>query len=496
MSSTTIPEPRRPKLKPVPEYRSRKAQIRLFIIAAAFMGVVYLITETAKPERWGWFFGLALAPEQAEEAPPEKIDTRLARLPESENALGVVTIADPFRGTLDDAASIDAENPVAVALNDGWSAYYQQSSLDEHDLIAKALKRASEGQGLDEADANAWTELLASIDRFWLGYRENALRSLDMVDPEDPESKPLDAEQKKKWVEVLDQVDAAWKADREVLAKLAQSGEVKLSDDEKDRLRRWQLRWERFSLAAIKDDTVHRPAEMDAWYRLQDVLNTTSQAELEQQPAINVTFQQLFKESDDYRGKLVRLRGRIMQAKPIKASKNVYGIEQQYMLWIQPEGAPDSPVMVYALGLPEGFPSLDNPQLAGGYTKLREDVEITGYFFKRWAYLGHGGTYTAPLILAKVPHWFPSPDVTRGGDELPSSGTFLLWVAGSALFAILVAALAFARTRATSPALESFKTSDYAKRELEQSLSNAEAGPSPLEALRQLEERDRDKPSC
>lgn len=494
MSSSTTPEPRRSKLKPVPEYRSRKAQLRLFLLAVACMGVLYLVTEAARPERWHWFFGQPPAAEQAAEPPPEKIDTRLASLPGSDNALGVVTITDPFRGALDDVAILEAEDPVAVAAADGWAAYYQQSSLDDHDLVAKALKRASEARGLDEADAKAWTEFLAGVDRFWLGYRENALRSLDVVDPENPEQPPLNAEQKQKWVQVLDQLEAAWQADRAVLVKLSQPGELKLSDDEQALLRRWQLRWERLSLAAIKDDTVHRPAEMDAWYRLLDLLNTTSQAELNQQPAIKVSFQQLFKESDDYRGKLVRIRGRIMQAKPIKASKNVYGIEQQYMLWVQPEGAPDSPVMVYALGLPEGFPSLDNPQLAGGYTKLREDVEITGYFFKRWAYLGHGGTYTAPLLLAKVPHWFPSPDVTRG-DELPSQSTFLLWVAGSALFAIAVAGLAYARTRAKSPALESFKTSAYAQRELEESLADAQAGPSPIEALKQLEERDRQRPS-
>lgn len=489
MSSPTPSSPHRPKLKPVPEYRSRKAQLRLFVLVTACMGVLYAVTESARPERWGWFFGDPPVAKQAE-PPEEKIDTRLASLSDSENALGVVTITAPFRGALDDAAALEAEDPVAVALNDGWAAFYQQASLDDHDLVAKALKQASQGHGLKDTDAEVWTNFLTQVDRFWLDYRENALRSLDEVDPENPDQPPLAPEQKQKWVQVLDQLKDAWQADRAVLAKLSQPGELTLSEEEQAQLRRWQLRWERLSLAAVKDDTVHRPAEMDAWYRLLDVLNTTSQTELDQQPAIKVSFQQLFKESDDYRGKLVRIRGRIMQAKPIKASKNVYGIEQQYMLWIQPEGAPDSPIMVYALALPAGFPSLDDPQLAGGYTKLREDVEITGYFFKRWAYLGHGGTYTAPLILAKAPHWFPSPDVSRG-DELPSSGTFLLWVLGSALFAIAMAGLAYVRTRARSPALESFKTSANAKRELEESLADAHAGPSPLDALKQLEERDR-----
>jgi hypothetical protein len=249
------------------------------------------------------------------------------------------------------------------------------------------------------------------------------------------------------------------------------------------------LRWEQLALAAIEDDTLHRPNEADAWFRLFDVLNHVSPEELQQQPVERVTFVQLHKQSSEFRGKLVRISGRVMQAKKIAPTKNAYGIEEQYLLWIKPEGG-TTPLVVYTLELPPGFPSLDEPNIEGGYTKLREDVDITGYFFKRWAYRAQQGTYTAPLILAKSPRWIPSGDISRGGG-LPSGWTMSLWILGSAAFGSGVAVLAYVLSRRKSPALEHLANSPAAQRELAASLKGAHAGPSVLEALREMEERDR-----
>jgi hypothetical protein len=180
-----------------------------------------------------------------------------------------------------------------------------------------------------------------------------------------------------------------------------------------------------------------------------------------------------------------------MQAKPIRASKdNVLGVETQYLLWVQPIEGPTSPIVVYALDLPAGFPSLADPNSVGGYTRLREDVEITGYFFKRWAYGARDGVNTAPLVLAKTPLWFPSPDLSRG-DGVPSLMTFVLWIVGAALFGTLVAATAYYRSRQESPALLSFQSSQAVQRELADSLNNADAGPNVEESLRLLGEQHR-----
>lgn len=477
-------------LQPPPNYSSRKMQLRLFALVVAFMGVIYLVTEAAKPATWNWFFGRPNA-EVAEEVPPQ-VDTRLpdAEQPSQQDS-DVVKIIDPYRGSLDDRTALEANDPVARALADGWSAFFEQTSRDEHDLVAKALINAAQQQGFALEDATAWNEFLEKADGFWEGYRQNALKALEASHAEDEAAPPVDEAEKKVWVGVLDQVRDAWRADRAALARLSHVGEVPFTDEERQRLNRWQLRWERLGLAAIKDDMVHRPQEGDAWFRLLDVLNRTSQAQLEKQPAERVNYVQLYKETDTYRGKLVRFSGRIKQVKPIRASQNVYGIENLYLIWIKPDDGPKTPVVVYALEMPKGFPGLDTPDLNDGYSKYRdgEDVIVTGYLFKRWAYRAIEGTHTAPLVLTKSVEWIPSPVVTRG-DELPSTGVFLSWVAGSALLAVMVAAFIYYRTKAVSPAIESFQNSPAAQEELHQSLTTADAGPSTLEALRMMEERD------
>jgi hypothetical protein len=48
--------------------------------------------------------------------------------------------------------------------------------------------------------------------------------------------------------------------------------------------------------------------------------------------------------------------------------------------------------------------------------KIREDIQVTGIFFKRAAYAAQGGAYTAPLLIAHTPNWHPSPAVAAPED--------------------------------------------------------------------------------
>ena len=70
--------PKRPKLKPPPNYTSKSAQAKLFLLVVACMGVLYLVTEAAKPESWARFFGEPVAAprvngtQPASPGPPEQ----------------------------------------------------------------------------------------------------------------------------------------------------------------------------------------------------------------------------------------------------------------------------------------------------------------------------------------------------------------------------------------------------------------------------------------
>jgi hypothetical protein len=164
-------------------------------------------------------------------------------------------------------------------------------------------------------------------------------------------------------------------------------------------------------LQTIRDDTVFRRAETEAWFSWCGLLLNTARTSAEQIPSAppRVTFLQLFRQPDVYRGRLVRVAGLVRRAHQVSAQPNDQGITQFYQCWLFPDEVGGNPIVIYALKLPDGFPT---------GMELHEDVEFTGLFFKRWAYQAKGGIMTAPLVLAADGVWSPRPLPTPVG--LPS----------------------------------------------------------------------------
>ena len=192
----------------------------------------------------------------------------------------------------------------------------------------------------------------------------------------------------------------------------------------------------------IRDDTpVFRPAEQADWFAA--VAKVQQSAE---QSANPVSYLQLSNQPAEYRGKRVTIRGTARLAYRVPAIANEFGIEHYYVYWIHPAGGPDSPILVYALAAPPGFPLADGPPQAGQRPRrMHEDVEVAGVFFKRAAYAGQGGTYTAPLIVANCPTWIPAQDATP---QVPLSPLELaIAVAVALVIAVCLTAVVWKRSR-------------------------------------------------
>jgi hypothetical protein len=117
----------------------------------------------------------------------------------------------------------------------------------------------------------------------------------------------------------------------------------------------------------------------------------------------------------------------------IGAPANNNGITGYYVYWLNPAGGPDRPIVIYALETPPGFPALADKDLGQQATELNESVEVTGYFFKNWAYQAQDHTRLAPLLLAKAPVWRPAVAPHR---ELPPAGAVIAAVLVSIVAAI------------------------------------------------------------
>ena len=196
---------------------------------------------------------------------------------------------------------------------------------------------------------------------------------------------------------------------------------------------------------SIRDDTTFRYQERKAWFNLLEVLDRNDEATLRKASTGRVAFAQLFKQSDDYRGELVTLLGSIRRAHrlsvpklsvpKLNAPKNEYGIAQYYRMWLWTDDNRTSPMVIYCLYLPEGFPTgMD----------VSEEVEITGFFFKRWAYQAKDSLRTAPTVLARTVHWHKATPIAASA---PMDLVTLAWiVVVAAVFSLLAVIYVFTRT--------------------------------------------------
>ncbi len=153
-------------------------------------------------------------------------------------------------------------------------------------------------------------------------------------------------------------------------------------------------------LSTVKDDNVLLGTESDAWYHLLEVLKLAKADDIERASTGRVGYVQLDEQPKEYRGRIVTVNGTVRRALEMKADKNSFGIEKYYQLWMQPKSGPTSPIVIYALDLPPGFP-------VGA--AVTADCKASGFFFKRWAYMATDDIRTAPLVLAKTVTWIPPP---------------------------------------------------------------------------------------
>lgn len=187
------------------------------------------------------------------------------------------------------------------------------------------------------------------------------------------------------------------------------------------------------SLEKVRDDTVFRPGDDEAWFQIWMTLRSADMAALRRANPRQVSFAELFGQPRSFRGRLVRFSGTVHRLQKVQAPPNDYDINRYWQAWVEPDDGPASPIVVYFLELPAGMPE---------GMKLREPVDVIGYFFKRWAYQATDTIRTAPLVMALEPIWKPHKPPAPGGT---SAGSYAL-LAMAALVALTLLGLRFANT--------------------------------------------------
>lgn len=194
-------------------------------------------------------------------------------------------------------------------------------------------------------------------------------------------------------------------------------------------------------LEAVRDDTVFfNSAEKKAWFHLVEVLEHSGADRLKAASTGKVSWRQLFDQPSAYRGELVTVTGLLRRVNEEKPRREEAAIQRYYKTWLQPDDNPTSPMIVYCLELPEGFPI---------GLKIKEAVTITGVFFKRTAYQAQGKIWLAPLLVAKTLTWKRAV-----AQQETSAEPAPLWLIAliAAAFGLIVARLLWSRTPAVNSA--------------------------------------------
>jgi hypothetical protein len=118
-------------------------------------------------------------------------------------------------------------------------------------------------------------------------------------------------------------------------------------------------------------------------------------------------FFDLFKHPDLYRGRPVTLHGHVRKLVPMPPGEHPYphNVPMLYEAWLYTDDSQGNPAVVVFTEKPDGLPE-------GG--DLAEEVTVTGYFYKMYAYDAQDTTRIAPMLLAGGVTWHPAPPVGWG----------------------------------------------------------------------------------
>jgi hypothetical protein len=382
--------------------------------------------EARKPENWQWLWAGHSQSGDAEIAEPQ-LDTRLQQQ-NGQDAPG--TIYAPFQNPpprSDDVLEQVQQHAWSMAMARLDRA--ERAALDS--VLRGTYRRNSELAGADEDWESALAKLSTACEEYF-----NSARSALMARPED---------ERVAWSELLRRTEVRWR--QEWLPALqAAGGDQAKAAAEYEAIQAMQAAVDQFLLGQIEDDTVFRSAEHPVWFRWFEKLQQAPAEEIRRQSLGSVSFVQLFRQPDQYRGKIVTIRGSARLAYRVPAPENTSNIENYYVFWLKPAGGQLSPYIVYCLELPDGFPQIRDKYRDGNTTSLAEEVEFDGYFFKRQVYRAQDGVNTAPVLLAKSPRWFPTAPVGSRRGSLPLFWT-IVSVAAVLLLSIVLAAIAYAPYR-------------------------------------------------
>lgn len=225
---------------------------------------------------------------------------------------------------------------------------------------------------------------------------------------------------------------------------------VELSNDDQVRLVAVLGALDQLAIDRIAEGGL-QAADFDAFYR------QLNQAPfLDARQATRIAVVPLLQQPEVYRGRLVRVSGKIALVEPMEAAANPFGISELWKLWIKPDTGADRPI-VFAV------PSLPKSILKKTESGRQPKGEFVGRFFKRLPYRSQMGADVAPLVIGRMEVATPvATSASRRSTATPAQqSSQFLWIAAvTSLVGFGIAAFLMWRTSVSAKRTRQIRASN------------------------------------
>jgi len=133
--------------------------------------------------------------------------------------------------------------------------------------------------------------------------------------------------------------------------------------------------------------------EQDAITTILDKVRTLSSEQLDVEAMKDVVHASLIQDPDNYRGRLITLRGTLWRYGPAARGDPDDSTDDVYEAWMFTSDSGNRPYRWLLVEPVSGVSPGD---------QLDVEVEVTGYFVKRYAYLTGDGTNVAPMLVGRT----------------------------------------------------------------------------------------------
>jgi hypothetical protein len=463
------------KRRPPPNYFSRKVQYKLLALVALLMTVVMMMDKVRDPDLFRFFDDPSTtAPTLSTNGSTVTggnplFDPRLARF------------GNPLPPTASQAAK-DLQSTHQTL----WIAILNKLTSTEQQTLVDTLRRARNAERGNDQQQTRWWDLYQKIDLLYQKYEQQLMLSIHST------TTALTPEQKTRAQAVLGQLRTRWtqplrKAFLDILETIPDQRAPEANQTEYQFI---QHILDQIGISRIDDHTVFRNSDNLAWFRMLETLRTAAADRLQASVLAAPNILELSKQQGAFRGKLISMRGEVRKAYRVQAPTNQLDIPQYYVLVIRPSGGGTTPLIVYCLQPPRGFPSLPDKDIDRRTADMNDVVQVTGYFFKSWAHVGtQGQMFSSPLMLANSFQWLPQEKMAATTSAKPAS-QLPVWV----IFAIpLILAVGFTGGVYLMSRWQGKTVTDTSPTDISQhlaGLSDDEVAPSTREALQQLAEQN------